>query len=92
VLFRSVEVLLFDIILGTNSSLDPVGELLEALQQAQKIAQKRGDMLVIVASICGTDGDPQDFAMQTKMLKKCGVIVFQTNAKASRFCADILSR
>jgi hypothetical protein len=37
---------------------DPIGELLEPIQSAYLIAQKRGDVLEIVASICGTDGDP----------------------------------
>ncbi len=87
-----VGILLIDFILGYNSSMDPVGELIEAIQKAQQIAQKRGDSLLVVASICGTEGDPQDLALQTKMLKDCGVVVFNSNAQATQYCANLLTR
>ncbi len=87
-----VGILLIDFILGYNSSMDPVGELIVAIQKAQKIAQKRGDSLLVVASICGTEGDPQDLALQTKMLKDCGVVVFNGNAQATQYCANLLKR
>jgi FdrA protein len=87
-----VAVLLLDFILGYNSSMDPVGELVESIQEAQRITKKRGDTLEIVASICGTDGDPQDLALQTRMLKDCGVVVFQSNAQATQYCANRLAR
>ena len=63
-------ILLLDFILGYNASMDPVGELVDAIQKAKQIAQNRGDSLQFVASICGTDGDPQDLALQTRMLKE----------------------
>lgn len=87
-----VGILLLDFILGYNSSMDPVGELVDAIQKAKLIAQKRGDTLLVVASICGTEGDPQDLALQTKMLKDCGVIVFSSNAQATQYCANLLTR
>ena len=88
----NVSILLIDFILGYNASMDPVGELLESIQSAYQIAQKRGDALEIVASICGTDGDPQDVDMQTRMLKDYGVVVFQSNAQATQYCANLLMR
>ena len=60
-----VAILLLDFILGYNASMDPVGELLDAIIEAKKIAQKRGGYLSVVASVCGTDGDPQDINLQT---------------------------
>jgi FdrA protein len=87
-----VGVLLLDFILGYNASMDPVGELLEAIQKAKWIAQKRGDTLQIVASICATDGDPQDLALQTTMLNDCEVVVFRSNAQATQYCVDLLVR
>lgn len=87
-----VGILLLDFILGYNSSMDPVGELVEAIQKAKNIVQRRGETLRVIASMCGTDGDPQDLAMQMQMLKDCGVIVFDSNAQAVNHCVDLLKR
>ena len=84
--------LLLDFILGYNSSMDPVGELVDAIQKAKQIALNRGDELPVVASMCGTEGDPQDIALQTRMLKDCGVIVFKSNAQAAEYCAKLMVR
>jgi succinyl-CoA synthetase alpha subunit len=85
-----VAVLLLDFILGYNASMDPVGEHLQAIVEAKQLAQKRGGALTVVASICGTDDDPQDLSLQTRMLEESGVIVFLSNAKAAHFCCDLI--
>ncbi len=87
-----VGVLSLDFILGYNSSMDPVGELVDAIQEAQGIAKKRGDSLQVVASICGTTDDPQDLKMQSKMLSDCGVVVFNSNAEATKYCSALIGR
>jgi FdrA protein len=86
----SVAVLLLDFILGYNASLDPVGDLLEAIIQAKKNVAERGGYFSVVASICGTDGDPQDLRLQSKMLEDAGVVLFSSNALAAKFCAELL--
>jgi FdrA protein len=88
----SVAILLLDFILGYNASNDPVGELLDALQQAKAVRSKAGGELTIVASICGTREDRQDIDLQTKMLKECGAFVFHSNARAADFCQRLLDR
>jgi FdrA protein len=85
-----VAVLLLDFILGYNAARDPVGDLLDAILEARQDAQRRGGHLTVVASVCGTDGDPQDVSLQTQMLRKAGVIVFPSNARAAAFCAALL--
>jgi len=87
-----VAILLLDFILGYNASMDPVGELLDAILEARRAASQRGGALTVVASICGTDGDPQELGLQTKMLQEAGVIVFRSNAEAASFCCDLLKR
>ncbi len=87
-----VAILLLDFILGYNASQDPVGELLDAIVEAQQAAQARGGHLTVVASICGTEGDPQDLGLQARMLEEVGVRVFRSSAKAVAFCADLLRR
>lgn len=83
-------ILLLDFILGYNASMDPVGELLDAIIEAKQIARKHGGNLIVVASICGTDGDPQDVNLQSKLLKEAGVMVFNSNAKSAAFCCELL--
>jgi len=54
-----VAILLLDFVLGSNASPDPAGELVPAIQEVKGAAEKRGGFLSVVASICGTEGDPQ---------------------------------
>ncbi len=88
----STGILLLDFVLGYNASMDPVGELIDAVQIAQSAAQKRGDQLTVVASICGTDNDPQDLPMQKQLLHNAGVHVFESSAQAAKFCAEMIRR
>jgi FdrA protein len=83
-------VLFLDFILGYNASMDPVGELLDAILEARQIVKNRGGNLSVVASVCGTEGDPQGVKLQIKMLKDAGVIVFNSNAKAAAFCCELI--
>jgi FdrA protein len=87
----AVAILLLDFIFGYNAASDPVGEILPALQEAQALRRKAGGELAIVASVCGTDEDPQEPALQTRMLRECGVHVFGSNARAVRFCQHLLA-
>jgi len=83
-------VLLLDIVLGFNASMDPVGELSGAIIESRRSAQAQGRDLAVVASVCGTDGDPQDLAAQAKMLEDAGAVVFSSNARAVLFSAALL--
>jgi succinyl-CoA synthetase alpha subunit len=85
-----VAVLFLDFILGYNAAPDPVGELLDVIIQARQAANVRGGHLTVVASVCGTEGDLQDLNFQSTMLRDQGVIVFNSNAKAALFCAQLL--
>jgi succinyl-CoA synthetase alpha subunit len=87
----SVAILLLDFILGYNAARDPVGDLLGVLQQAQALRRETGSELTIVASVCGTKEDPQNFELQTKMLREIGVHLFGSNAQATRFCLMLLA-
>jgi succinyl-CoA synthetase alpha subunit len=84
-------ILFLDFVLGYNASMDPVGELLDAILAAKKAAQQRCGALTVVASVCGTDEDPQDFDPQFKLLQQAGVIVFRSNARSTLFCSALLT-
>ena len=83
-------ILYLDFILGYNASMDPVGELIDAIEVAKKVYKQRGGWLTAIASICGTDGDRQDIGLQKKMLHEAGILVFDTNAKAIAACSWLL--
>jgi FdrA protein len=83
-------VLLLDFVLGYSAAQDPVGDLLPAITEAQAAVQQRGGRLSIVASVCGTEQDPQDLAAQEQALRQAGIVVLPTNAQASELAAKIV--
>jgi FdrA protein len=74
------------------SSLDPVGDLIEALRQAKGKAAQRGGCLTVVASVCGTDQDPQNLEKQKLSLREAGVFLLPSSAQAAEFCRDLLQK
>ena len=80
-----VAVILLDFILGYNASMDPVSDLLPAIQMAQQKAQARGGNITFVASITGTELDPQGYDSQKQALHAADVITFMSNAAATEF-------
>ena len=85
-------VILLDIVLGFGSNMDPAGELIPAIQQAQKIASKAKRNIVFVGSVCGTESDPQNLSLQESRLQVAGVILTESNAQAARLAAAIVDR
>ncbi len=71
----AVGVVLLDIVIGFGAHGDPAGHLVDALDG-------RGGPLV-VASVTGTDDDPQGRARQVAKLEAGGVLVAPSNADAA---------
>jgi len=67
--------LLLDVVLGEGAHPDPAGALVDAIRA-------RGGKTV--ASVCGTDEDPQNRGAQVAKLEAAGVIVCRSNAAAAR--------
>jgi succinyl-CoA synthetase alpha subunit len=86
-----VRVLLLDFVLGFNSSSDPAGDLLPSIEKAKYAVKMRGGHLSVVASVCGTEEDPQGFRRQVERLAEAGCVVFSHNAGAAEFCARLLN-
>jgi FdrA protein len=84
-----VAVLLMDFILSYAVNPDPVGSVLEALAAVKAEREKAGGYLSVVASVCGTEGDPQGLSSQEEMLKSIGAIVMPSNAQAARMAGLI---
>lgn len=83
-------VILLDIVLGYGSNMDPAGELVPAIQGAQRIAAKAKRNILFVGSVCGTEADPQNLSRQEARLREAGVILTESNAQAARLAAAIV--
>ena len=79
-------VILLDVVLGYGAHVDPAGEL------APAIASARASGIAVVASVCGTEADPQGLTPQTDALARAGAIVMPSNAQAARLAAHIAAR
>lgn len=84
----NVKVIMMDVVLGYGAAQDPASEFAEIINRVRKELPDGGP--VIVASVCGTDGDPQSLSQQEKTLADAGVFLFPTNAQAARVCGKIV--
>jgi FdrA protein len=76
-----VGMILFDVVLGEGSHMDPAGELVPVIKE---IAEQRKE-IDFVAMVIGTDDDPQEVQSQINQLKDAGVTVFRTATEAVEY-------
>ncbi len=86
----SVAVIQMDIVLGYGAHPDPVSEIGPAIETAKSIANQNERSLIVLLSITGTDGDPQDYHHQQEAFERAGAIVYDNNAAASWLAAMIV--
>jgi FdrA protein len=79
---RKVGVLLVDVVLGYGAHPDPAGVLVAALNGAKK---------PVIASLTGTEADPQGWSRQAAILRAAGVIVASSNARAAETAAALVA-
>jgi len=80
-------VILLDFVLGYGSHIDPVGDMRDAFHEWQSL-----DIYIpIIAHVCGTPLDPQDFSKSLELLKTLGIITMPTNAQAAKLAAMIVT-
>jgi FdrA protein len=87
-----VAVLLLDVVLGLGVHPDPAGALAPVIADARAAAAASGRGLAIVASVCGTDDDPQHRTRQIARLESVGVLVEESNARAALLAGAIAVR
>ena len=75
----AVGVILVDVVLGFGAHPDPAGVLLEVKSPK-----------TIVASVTGTDADPQVRSRQVARLRDAGVLVAPSNAQAAALAASLV--
>jgi FdrA protein len=78
-----VGVILLDVVLGYGAHPDPAGHLVGALAGCDRRP-------LILASVTGTDGDPQPRADQVRRLVEAGVTVAESNADAAQLAITAL--
>ena len=76
----AVGVILVDVVLGYGAHADPGGVLLSVKSEK-----------TIIASVTGTDDDPQVRSRQVAKLREAGVLVAPSNAHAAQLAAALVS-
>lgn len=81
-------VILLDVVLGYGAHPDPAGELAPAIEAALATARADGRDLLIIATVIGTDADPQNFDEQAEALRTSGAVVEFSNESAVRRASE----
>jgi hypothetical protein len=84
-------VIMLDVVLGYGAHPDPGAELGPAIRQARQTARAAGRELPMIASVTGTQGDPQGLGRTVSALEEAGAIVCDSNSAAARLTGMIVS-
>lgn len=85
-------VVLLDIVLGYGSHEDMSSALAPTIKKVKADALADGRELAVIATIVGTDEDPQDIHAQRQILEDAGVIVRQSNAQAVKTALALIGK
>jgi succinyl-CoA synthetase alpha subunit len=77
-------VVLLDLVIGYGAHADPASELIATLPAPHEREA------LLVASVCGTEEDPQRYSRQVRLLEEAGVVVAPSNAHAAEVAVDVL--
>ena len=86
----SVGVLMLDFVLGYGSHPDPAGSTAPILRRASESAAENGHHLAILATVCGTDRDPQRLDEQVRTLRDIGAVVAYSSTATVRNAVRII--
>lgn len=81
----SVAVVLMDVVIGYGAHADPAGLI------AQTLSGIPAGHPPVIASVTGTEADPQGYARQVASLRAAGVRVAGSNAQAAAWAARVVS-
>lgn len=82
-------VILLDCVLGYGSHPDMAAALADEIKDAIQKAKEKGRILYFVATVCGTEHDPQSYPLAIRTLRECGALVEESNAKAVRLALKL---
>ncbi|NTU54653.1 MAG: acyl-CoA synthetase FdrA [Anaerolineales bacterium] len=86
-----VGLIMLDVVLGYGAHPDPASELGNAIEEATRLGRGEKRELLFVASVTGTEDDPQSLSRTTSTLERAGVIVCNSNSAAARLSGLIVS-
>ena len=84
-------VVLFDVVLGYGSSLEPVAGLLGVIGTSRAAAKAAGRNVLFICNVCGTDTDPQSRKDIVAGLQAANVLVASSNAEAATWSAMVIA-
>lgn len=84
-----VSVILCDLVIGYGSHSNPAQAIADAAMEARKINKH---YVSIIASVCGTEDDPQNLREQEKILQGAGIIVLPSNQYATELASKLVSK
>ena len=84
----AVAVVLLDVVIGYGAHADPAGLIAQVVDAARA---RGGPLPAVVASVTGTDGDPQGYARQVARLSAAGVLVAGSNAAAAALAGQVVA-
>jgi FdrA protein len=91
VLDPETAVIMLDVVLGYGTHLDPAAELGPAIREAHTLAHAANCVVPVVASVTGTENDPQGYSHTVSALERAGAIVCDSNAAAAWLVGMIVS-
>ena len=81
-------VILLDVVLGYGAHHDPAATIVQAIDEAATNGTRTPPL--VVASVCGSRADPQNFDQQCKKLEQAGVKLCPSNCDAAQLAAQIV--
>ena len=88
---KEVAIILFDVILGFGADANPSSLIIESIRSARKCAEQESRKLTFIASIIGTELDPQCYSRQFDILQSAGVLIANSNALATQMAISRLA-
>lgn len=81
-----IAVIILDVVLGYGAHEDPSAAIIATLEKSA------ADRPAVIAYVCGTESDPQNYNRQRNALSDAGVIVCDSNCGAAELAAAIVKR
>lgn len=82
----SALVVVVDLVLGYGAHHDPAAAVADAVRGAP------APRPIVIASVCGTSGDPQGYDRQVDSLRRAGILVAASNAEAAELALRVARR
>lgn len=86
---KEIGVLLIDLVIGYGASATPAEDLIKEIKKLNEA--RANDPLVTIATITGTEEDPQSRSQQKQALEDAGIIVMDTLPNAVQLANELIN-